>query len=120
MVTFDNTYKFFFIKSNINYVLVIKPLAYNQIHKLRYSLFGVLVNNVVDTYIGNNVCRVGNNKEIILQDNKIIRISDHINLFPIPKYIVKDSSYIVNNNIGVIDTETYLSDWYTENLCFRV
>jgi hypothetical protein len=40
---FDNKYKFYYIKSNLDYILVIKELGLNSIEKLKYSTSGVLL-----------------------------------------------------------------------------
>ena len=42
-------------------------------------------------------------------ENKVIKITENIHFKSLPKYLVKDQSFIPNINIGVIDTETYLN-----------
>lgn len=45
---FDNNHKFYYIKSNIDYILVIKQLGDNIV-KYKYSTSGVLLSKIIDT-----------------------------------------------------------------------
>lgn len=50
---FDSSCKFYYIKSSIDYILVIKELGCNKVEKLKYSLSGILISKIIDT-IDNN------------------------------------------------------------------
>ena len=54
---FDKHFRFYYIKSNVDYVLVIKPINDNTIIKYRYSLSGVLISSVTDIYKGDIIYR---------------------------------------------------------------
>lgn len=54
---FDNTYKFYYIKSNIDYILVIKELGMNRVEKFKYSTSGGLISRIIDNWDGNILIR---------------------------------------------------------------
>ncbi len=54
---FDTSYKVYYIKSYIDYILAIKELEENKVEKLKYSLFGVLLNKIIDISDSNKLIR---------------------------------------------------------------
>lgn len=107
--TFDSKYKFYFVKSNINYVLAIKDLGY-KVEKLKFSTTGVLIRKIVDSNQNNILVRTQGNNSLIIENNNIIQSKQLIKFNCLEKYKVKDVSWKPNDNIGVIDIETSLAD----------
>lgn len=76
----------------------------------------MLIYSVTDIYKGDIIYRKTGSKEIEVlagtdtQDSKVVKITENIYFNSLPKYQVKYQSFIPNNNIGVIDTETYLNN----------
>ena len=91
------------------FIYAFKSIGENSIHKIRYSTDGVLINQVIDTIDNNNkLIRNSNEKQIIFKGNKVVSVKDNIKL----KSIHKPKSevlFVENQNIGVIDLETYLA-----------
>ena len=110
ITVFDKDFKFYYIKSTVDYVLVVKAIDVNTILKYRYSLSGVLITSITDFYKGNKLYRKSGSKQIEISNNKILKITEKFKFIPISKYIIKDQKFIPNRNIGVIDLETYLTD----------
>ena len=106
ITSFDDNCKFYLVKDKFNYVLAVKILSNDYIEKNRYSLNGVVINHITDRATNNVIVRNYGDKQIIIENNKIISTMDKINNRAIKKPIYKESS-IENNNIGVIDLETY-------------
>ena len=110
--TFDSKFKFYFVKSNINYVLAIK-YSNDTIIKQAYTLDGVIIDSVKDKIINNElVTRKVKNKDIEIYKNKISYVEEKIKLVPIKSYNIiksKKLSPVENKNIGVIDLETYVN-----------
>ena len=104
------SYKFYYIKSTIDYVLVIKDIENNKVEKLKYSLSGVLLNRIVDVIIDNKVVRIKGLETIYITNNLVTKTSNLISLKAIEPYKIKDISWLPNRNIGVIDLETYLNN----------
>lgn len=110
IVSFDSGYSFYLLRDYTNYILAIKTLGSYSIHKIRYSIDGVVINNVTDRYISNNkVIRSVGNKEMVLVDNKMVKVTTNISLKALDKPKI-NILRITNPNIGSIDTETYLDD----------
>lgn len=54
---FDMSCKFYYIKSSIDYILVIRDLADNKVEKLKYSLSGgVLISRIIDLMLKRIIC----------------------------------------------------------------
>lgn len=70
----------------------------------------MLISSVTDIYKGDIIYRKSGSKEIEILDDKVIKITENIYFNSLPKYLVKDQSFIPNINTGVIDTETYLNN----------
>ena len=107
---FDNKYKFYYIKSNIDYILVIKELGLNSIEKLKYSTSGVLLSKITDNLDGNILIRSKGSETMYIENDSVIKTTNLISFTPIEKYKVKDISWLPNTNIGSIDIETYLNN----------
>ena len=105
-IHFDKDFKFYLLKYRHDYVLAIKILGKDSIEKIRYSLSGVIINRITDNVTNNLIHRVSGNQEVIIDGDKVISIKQDIKLKPIKKPNVK-SLFVENNNIGVIDIETY-------------
>lgn len=74
--------------------------------KIRYSLSGVVINKVKDVICDGYVKRTSAGKTIFIEEGLIVRVEQDLLLKQIPKQ-TKEVRYVENNNIGVIDTETY-------------
>lgn len=107
----DGSYTFVHIKSNFDYVLAIKQLNSNSIEILKYSLSGILVSRTVDDFCPNYIIRKKGKEKIFINDNnEVTKSIVNIKLDKIGKYKLKYDYWYANPNIGVIDTETYLSN----------
>lgn len=106
---FDSRYKFYYIKSNIDYILVIKELD-NKIEKYKYSTSGVLLSKIIDWYDGNILVRSKGSETMYIENNNVCKTINLINFKPIEDYKIKKVSWLPNSNIGVIDIETYLNN----------
>ena len=108
---FDKDFKFYHLIDNKNnkYVLAIKNYTDTNIIKIRFSMKGIVVSQVIDNIQDNIITRNIGNKKIIIKDNNIIMTKQSINFKSIivPK---NKNLYISNPNIGVIDTETFKSN----------
>lgn len=77
-----------------------------MIRLIRYSLSGTMINRIKDVSCGDFIKIISGEKTIIIRDGKIVKMEQNIKIKPIPKPTNK-SSIVEDNNIGVIDTETY-------------
>jgi hypothetical protein len=73
ITSFDKDYKFYYIKSNIDYILVVKEIDQNKVEKLKYSTSGVLVSRIIDTFYGNTLIRSKGLETMYLENNNIIK-----------------------------------------------
>lgn len=106
-LTLDKHYKFYYMSTGIAYILAVKIIDSDHIHKIRFTLNGSYISQVHDRVIGNSIYRSSNNKTTEFENNHIIKIEQKLQLKPI-KSLSNKVSYVTNPNIGVIDTETYL------------
>lgn len=106
-LTLDKHYKFYSLTYNISYILAVKIIDSDHIHKIRFTCDGSYISQVHDRVIGDSIFRSSNNKTSEIKNNEVIQIEQKLQLKPIKKPVNK-ISYISNPNIGVIDTETYL------------
>lgn len=107
---FDTTCKFYYIKSNIDYVLVIKTININIVEKFKYSISGILISRVKDEKFDNTLIRTKGSEIMKLENNKVIETTKFIKLKPLEITKIKKDSWLPDSNIGVIDTETYLNN----------
>lgn len=103
-----------FFKKNVNgidIIIVIDRAEENKILKKAYSLTGVFLGMVEDTYLGNNsLLRAYGDYIFLIKDNNIVFSDKKINLSPIKKEFYKDKdkgNIIEDTRIGVLDLETY-------------
>lgn len=116
IVLFDSTFKFYLNRDSTEYVLAIKHLNDGTIQKIRYSLYGVVMSQVIDYWNGKHYVRKSDAKEMEFTKNyDIIYDSKLISLKAIakPKAV---GSFISDPNIGVIDTETFLDEDGTQKV----
>ncbi len=99
---FDSSFKFYLLNDRYDYILAVKCLDQNSIEKLRYTLDGVLINHVIDKIKNNKLIRNTNEKEIIIESNKIVSTKQNIKLKAIDKPSI-EVLIVENRNIGVID-----------------
>ena len=107
---FDSSFSFYLLKANnSSYVLAVKKVDTDCYTKIRYSLNGVVINNVTDKLIDcNTVIRKYGTNEITIKNNEIVKHKQSILFKSIDKQTVK--SFITDDpNIGSIDIETYLN-----------
>jgi hypothetical protein len=88
----DMSYKFYYIKSSIDYILGIKELGDNKVEKLKYSLSGVLLNRIIDVTNGDKLIRSRGLETIYIENNNVVKTSNLISLKSIKPYKVKDKS----------------------------
>ena len=105
---FDEKFKFYLLKDKYDYVLAVKILGADTVDKLRYSINGVVLSHVIDIAAGNVVLRNTGEKQLVIRDSKVVSITQDIKLKPLdkPKH---QPLFVEDNNIGVIDIETYES-----------
>lgn len=107
----DSSYTFVYIKSNIDYIAAARQLNPDSIEIIKYFLSGVLISKTVDYFNDHSIIRKKGNEEILINDkHKVVKSLVNIKLDKIVKYKLKYGYWDENPNIGVIDTETYLSD----------
>ena len=106
ITSFDEDYKFYLLRDKHEYVLAIKTLTTDSVDKIKYSLDGVILNHVTNLVVNNLILRNSGNKQVIISDNKIVSSIQDIELKPIEKPESK-TMFVENDNIGVIDIETY-------------
>lgn len=110
IVSFDKGFKFYLVRDNGLFVLAVKHIDEFTIQKIRYSMNGNIISHIIDKKENNVVYRnsVSEGKEIVFSDQKIVSSKKDFSLRAINK--PKDESkgtFIADNKIGVIDTETY-------------
>lgn len=110
ITSFDKDYKFYYIKGNIDYILVVKEIAQNRVEKLKYSTSGVLISRIIDTFNGNNLIRSKGLETMYIENNNVIKIKKLIKFKPIKIINIKKVGRLPNPNLGVIDVETYLNN----------
>ena len=106
---FDNTCKFYYIKSDIDYILVIKNINDNTVEKFKYSISGILISKIIDVKNGDVLIRTRGSEIIRLENNNVVKKTSLIKLKPLETPKIKKYSWLPNSNIGAIDTETYLN-----------
>lgn len=85
LTRFDKDYEFYYIKSSIDYILVLKNLDRFNVEKFKYSINGVLISKIKDTYENNGslmVRKIGSNR-LYIKNNKVIKSVNSISF----KYI---------------------------------
>ena len=109
IISFDGYFRFYYIKyPKSDYVLAVKELDNFSIHKLRYTLDGILLSQLTDRLIGpNTVYRKLGNNELIIKNNKSVEMKQSLTLRPLEGR-KSAARHIDNPNIGVIDLETYM------------
>lgn len=107
---FDNNYKFYYIKSTLDYILVVKELGHNSVEKLKYSTSGVLLSKITDKLEGNLLIRSKGSETMYIENDSVIKTTNLITFTALEKYKVKNISWLPNTNIGSIDIETYLNN----------
>lgn len=103
------------ILNSRSYILGIHYLSNNSVRKIRISLSGLFLEDIVDTVLpSGKVKRVNNNSVLIMKDFKVIHHYKLIRFLPIKtnnnKKDNKNVSFTENPNIGVLDFETFQSD----------
>lgn len=106
ITVFDKTFKFYLLRDKYDYVLAVKQLENNFVEKIRYTLHGVVLNRVTDNVVDNVIYRNIGDKQIVIENNKIISTRQNIKLKALEKPNIKPL-FVENNNIGVIDIEVY-------------
>lgn len=112
ITAFDKDYKFYYIKGNIHYILVVKQIDQYKVEKLKYSLSGVLLSRIIDTFDGNTLIRCRGLETMYIEDNNVIKVKKLIKFNAIDRYNNKNIKlgWLPNPLIGVIDVETYLNN----------
>lgn len=108
--SFDKDYKFYYIKSNINYILVVKQIDQYNVEKLKYSTNGVLLSRIIDSFYGDTLIRRKGLETMYIENNNVIKIKKLIKFNHLNRYKIKKLGWLPNPNIGVIDAETYISN----------
>lgn len=78
ITTFDQNLKFYLLKDKFDYVLTIKILGDSSIEKIRYSTQGVVISHVTDNAVNNLVVRNSDEKQVVLEGDKIVSIKQNI------------------------------------------
>ena len=104
---FDKDCVFYYIKSDIDYILVIKKFV-NRVEKFKYSTTGILITRVVDRWDGDVLIRSEGSYRTYIKDSNVVYSSNSIALRPLDiKFVVNKDSWLPDTNIGAIDVETY-------------
>lgn len=69
---FDSDYKFYYIKSNFDYILVVKQLGNGNVEKLKYSLNGVLISRVIDHFSDEFLIRTTGSHTMYIDNKKVV------------------------------------------------
>ena len=95
--------------NNRPYILGLHYLSTNSVRKIRLSLSGLFLEDIVDSVLSNgNIKRVHNNNVLIMNNNRVIDQYKIIKFIPI-KNTNKHALATENTNIGVVDFETFQS-----------
>lgn len=107
---FDNKWLFYLVDGYLNsYRLAYRYQDTRTVRKIRYSLQGVILEDVKDVLSEQNenvIVRYYNNYEYTIENNLITKYKYNMNLIPIKRKINSDVQFVENVNIGVIDFET--------------
>lgn len=103
--SFTSDFKFYFVNSKHSYILGIKQIDENLNLKLKYSLSGVLHTALKESINDNIISRQSGNKEIIINNGSLVKLSESISFKPLKEYYYKLDDAILYPNIGVIDLE---------------
>ncbi|KAF1934493.1 hypothetical protein EJ02DRAFT_493133, partial [Clathrospora elynae] len=119
IVSFDSGFKLYILKDTVSYVLAVKYIDDSTIEKIRYSINGVILNHIIDSKNNYMVIRTSesNRKEIVFDDKKIITTKKPILLRAIEKPNKKNTMFVSNPNIGVIDKKTFRNREGIQNIC---
>lgn len=111
IINLDENFKFYLLKDKYHYVLAVKALGNNSIEKIRYSLSGVIISHITDNVVNDLILRNSGEKRVVIDsnNNKVVSIIQNIKLKAIERPYIKPL-FVENNNIGVIDIETYRTD----------
>lgn len=107
ITSFDSKYKFYYIKSDIDYILAIKEWD-NRVDKIKYFISGNILHKITDTRVGDMLIRNNGSENIYIKNNVLVKSSNNINFIPIEKYKIKKPYWQPNTNIGAIDVETFI------------
>lgn len=88
----------------------IKKIDQYNVEKLKYSISGILVSKIKDTFYENTLIRNKELETIYIENNNVIKIKKLIKFNYIKRYKIKNLGWLPNPNIGVIDVETYISN----------
>ena len=104
-------FKFYYvILNNRPYILGLHYLTKDSVRKIRLSLSGLFLEDLVDSVLSNgNIKRVKNNNVLIIKKDRVIEYYKLMKLLPISKHNIKSISATENPNIGVLDFETFKS-----------
>lgn len=89
---FDSSYKFHYIKSNVNYILVIRDSIDNKVDKLKFSIDGVLIKRITEFNEGNMLTRYSGLNKLSIINNEVTKSILPIKLKPLSKYICKNKT----------------------------
>lgn len=118
--SFDSGFNFYLLRDRTEYILAIKQIG-DSFVKIKYSLSGVIINRVTDTNVhdgGNDFfIRKSGGKEILFDINyKPVKLLENIPLRAIEKVQENKKLFVSDPNLGVIDTETFLSNDGTQKI----
>jgi hypothetical protein len=94
------------LQDKFRYILAVKKLE-QSIEKIKFSLNGVIITRTIDNICNDVIVRKSDGRDIIIKDGKIVSVIQDIEFKAIekPKY----KKVFRENNIGVIDIETYVT-----------
>lgn len=102
-LSLDNRYNFYLMYYNIPFILAIKIISENEIHKIKFSLNGTFISEVLDKVDSEgNIVRTSGNKTTTFKDYLPIKSNQKIKFSSIKEIKIKES-FIPNPNIGAID-----------------
>ena len=110
ITSLDRDHKFYYIKGNIDYILVVKHRDQDRVEKFKYSTSGVLLSRIIDNFDGNTLITSKELQEMYIENSNVVKIKKLIRFTGIERYNIKKDSWIPDPNIWVIDVETYLNN----------
>ena len=105
---FNDTWSFYYVQDHRPYVLGVKWINTTSIHKIRFSINGVLLDSFTDNIKGGYVHRVTGTHTTVYNDNNLALYTEkNLKLVSIKNWKKPKISFVTKPNIGVLDTETY-------------
>jgi len=103
--SFNSSFDFYLVNSNnTKSVLAIGKISESEYKKIKFSLNGVVLDNIQDKLLENNVvCRISGNYKNYIRDDRIFYQTQDLNFLAVAQD-KRTTEHVPNPNIGVIDS----------------